>query len=174
MPGALNLPWSAVIEDGALQPAERLRPLFVGAGVDPERPIVTTCGSGVSAAILALALARLGAAWTSLSTMAHGANGGAGRILRWRRGGVTSPKGTLRDATRLLHSGTASEPLLRTVGPPIQKGSTVLLPNAAALYDETRPTYGRHGLASHEALIEALAVLEHATSVSSFHRASPP
>jgi cysteine-S-conjugate beta-lyase len=83
-------------------------------------------------------------------------------------GSVTSPKGTLRDATRLLHSGTASEPLLRTVGPPIQKGSTVLLPNAAALYDETRPTYGRHGLATHEALIEALAVLEHATSVSLF------
>jgi thiosulfate/3-mercaptopyruvate sulfurtransferase len=60
MPGALNLPWSAVIEDGALLPAERLRPLFEGAGIDPHAPIVTTCGSGVSAAILALALARLG------------------------------------------------------------------------------------------------------------------
>jgi cystathionine beta-lyase len=68
----------------------------------------------------------------------------------------------------LLHSGAASEPLLRTVGPPIQKGSTVLLPNAAALYDETRPTYGRQGLASHEALIEGLAALEHGTSVSLF------
>lgn len=74
----------------------------------------------------------------------------------------------MRDATRLLHTGAAAEPLLRTVGPPIQKGSTVLLPNAAALYDESRPTYGRHGLASHEALIEALAALEHATSVSLF------
>jgi thiosulfate/3-mercaptopyruvate sulfurtransferase len=60
MPGALNLPWSAVIEDGALLPAEQLRPLFEGAGIDPHAPIVTTCGSGVSAAILALALARLG------------------------------------------------------------------------------------------------------------------
>jgi thiosulfate/3-mercaptopyruvate sulfurtransferase len=60
MPGALNLPWSAAIEDGALLPAERLRPLFEGAGIDPHAPIVTTCGSGVSAAILALALARLG------------------------------------------------------------------------------------------------------------------
>ena len=83
-------------------------------------------------------------------------------------GGVTSPKGTLGDGTRLLHTGAPREPLLRTVGPPIQKGSTVLLPNAAALYDETRPTYGRHGLATHEALGEALAALEHATSVSLF------
>jgi thiosulfate/3-mercaptopyruvate sulfurtransferase len=60
MPGARNLPWSAVIENGALLPAERLRPLFERAGIDPAAPIVTTCGSGVSAAILALALARLG------------------------------------------------------------------------------------------------------------------
>jgi thiosulfate/3-mercaptopyruvate sulfurtransferase len=60
MPGALNLPWSAVIENGALLPADRLRPLFEAAGVDAGRPIVTTCGSGVSAAVLALALARLG------------------------------------------------------------------------------------------------------------------
>ena len=60
MPGALNLPWSAVVENGALLPAERLRPLFEGVGIDSGAPIVTTCGSGVSAAILALALARLG------------------------------------------------------------------------------------------------------------------
>ena len=74
----------------------------------------------------------------------------------------------MKDATRLLHVGVAAEPLLRTVGPPIQKGSTVLLPNAAALYDDTRPTYGRHGLASPEALTQALAALEHATAVALF------
>lgn len=60
MPGALNLPWSAVVEDGALLPAERLRRVFEAAGIDAEAPIVTTCGSGVSASVLALALARLG------------------------------------------------------------------------------------------------------------------
>jgi cystathionine beta-lyase len=79
-----------------------------------------------------------------------------------------APKGTPTDSTRLLHAGAPAQPLLRTVGPPIQKGSTVLLPNAAALYDDTRSTYGRHGLASHEALIGALAALEHATSVALF------
>lgn len=60
MPGALNLPWSAVVEDGALAPAERLRQVFEAAGIDAAAPIVTTCGSGVSASVLALALARLG------------------------------------------------------------------------------------------------------------------
>jgi thiosulfate/3-mercaptopyruvate sulfurtransferase len=60
MPGAFNLPSSAVIEDGALLPAGRLREAFHAARIDTRAPIVTTCGSGVSAAILALALARLG------------------------------------------------------------------------------------------------------------------
>lgn len=61
MPGALNLPWQALIaEDGRMRPAAELREAFEAAGVDLSAPIVTTCGSGVSAALLALALARLG------------------------------------------------------------------------------------------------------------------
>lgn len=61
MPGALNRPWSGVVgADGALLPPDALRKAFEEAGVDLDRPIVTTCGSGVSAAILALALAVLG------------------------------------------------------------------------------------------------------------------
>jgi cystathionine beta-lyase len=75
---------------------------------------------------------------------------------------------SLKDASRLLHAGQAPEALLRTVGPPIQKGSTVLLPNAAALYDDKQPTYGRTGLATHAALEQALAALEHATAVKLF------
>jgi cystathionine beta-lyase len=74
-----------------------------------------------------------------------------------------------REATRLIRAGAkAPTDLLRTVGPPIQKGSTVLVPNAAALYDESRPTYGRAGLAAHEALITALCELEGAASVKLF------
>jgi thiosulfate/3-mercaptopyruvate sulfurtransferase len=61
MPGALNAPWSGLAaDDGTLQPAAALRAAFEAAGVDLARPIVTTCGSGISAAILALALAVLG------------------------------------------------------------------------------------------------------------------
>jgi thiosulfate/3-mercaptopyruvate sulfurtransferase len=61
MPGARNVPWGALVNaDGTLKPADELRTAFEGAGVDVSGPIVTTCGSGVSAALLALALARLG------------------------------------------------------------------------------------------------------------------
>jgi cysteine-S-conjugate beta-lyase len=72
------------------------------------------------------------------------------------------------DATRLIRSGKAPAKLARTVGPPIQKGSTVLLPNAAALYDERQPTYGRAGLAAQDALTSALAELEGAAGVRLF------
>jgi thiosulfate/3-mercaptopyruvate sulfurtransferase len=60
MPGAVNLPWQEVVENGELLSTDRLREVFQTAGVDPRAPVITTCGSGVSAAILALALARLG------------------------------------------------------------------------------------------------------------------
>ena len=73
----------------------------------------------------------------------------------------------MTEETRLIHSGQAQTPLARTVGPPIQRGSTVLLPNAAALYDhESQVTYGRQGLAAQSALISALAELEHAAGVT--------
>jgi thiosulfate/3-mercaptopyruvate sulfurtransferase len=61
MPGALNVPWGGLINaDGTMKAGEELRAAFLAAGVDLDGPIVTTCGSGVSAALLALALARLG------------------------------------------------------------------------------------------------------------------
>lgn len=61
MPGAANLPWELVVaEDGTLRSADDLKAVFKGAGIDLARPIVTTCGSGVTASVLALALARLG------------------------------------------------------------------------------------------------------------------
>ena len=61
MPGALNLPFDEVVAEGRLLPADALERRFGAAGVDLARPIVTTCGSGVTASVLALALARLGA-----------------------------------------------------------------------------------------------------------------
>lgn len=61
MPGALNAPWGELVaDDGTLKPPAALAQAFARAGVDLARPIVTTCGSGVSAALLALALAVLG------------------------------------------------------------------------------------------------------------------
>ena len=61
MPGARNLPFDSLLEaDGRLKPAAELAPLFDAAKVDLNQPIVTTCGSGITASVVALALARLG------------------------------------------------------------------------------------------------------------------
>ena len=61
MPGARNVPWSGLIDaDGTMKAQDDLRAAFQAAGVDLDGAIVATCGSGVSAALLALALARLG------------------------------------------------------------------------------------------------------------------
>ncbi|MGA0600548.1 cystathionine beta-lyase [Caulobacter sp. KR2-114] len=74
-----------------------------------------------------------------------------------------------RDETRLIRAGMRSHGrLAKTVGPPIQKGSTVLLPDAASLYDERQTTYGRGGLAAQNALMDALAELEGAQAVRLF------
>jgi thiosulfate/3-mercaptopyruvate sulfurtransferase len=66
IPGSLNLPSTAVVENGRLMPRERLRQAFTAAGVDIDRPVIATCGSGVSAATLWLALDALGRAPTAL------------------------------------------------------------------------------------------------------------
>jgi cystathionine beta-lyase len=72
-----------------------------------------------------------------------------------------------REETRLIHAGEHSRPTVKTVGPAIQKGSTVLLPNAASLYDDANHlTYGRQGLSAQFALQAALAELENAQGVT--------
>ena len=61
VPGAQNLPWDHLVTpDGTLRDEAGLRAAFAAAGVDLERPIITMCGSGVTAAVISLALARLG------------------------------------------------------------------------------------------------------------------
>ena len=60
MPGALNLPSSALVADGKLKEPEALAAAFREAGVDIDKPLLTSCGSGVSAAILSAALETLG------------------------------------------------------------------------------------------------------------------
>ena len=61
MPGALNLPFGKVLEaDGTLKRGAALEAAFLEAGVDLNRPVITSCGSGVTAAILSLGLEVLG------------------------------------------------------------------------------------------------------------------
>ena len=61
MPGARNVPYAGLVTpSGELAGEQAIRAAFEAAGVDLARPIATTCGSGISAALLALALARIG------------------------------------------------------------------------------------------------------------------
>ncbi|MDI1366153.1 MAG: cystathionine beta-lyase [bacterium] len=68
--------------------------------------------------------------------------------------------------TRLIRTGASSALPARTVNPPIQRGSTVLMANAADLYDDSLVSYGITGLATPAALQTALAELEGATNVT--------
>lgn len=61
IPGSKNLPFGLLYAaDGTLKPVDELRAAFEAAGVDLSRPVITTCGSGVTAASLFLALERIG------------------------------------------------------------------------------------------------------------------
>jgi thiosulfate/3-mercaptopyruvate sulfurtransferase len=60
MPGALNVPSTAVVENGRLAPPEKIKQAFAAGGVDLEKPIITSCGSGVTAAPLWFALEAIG------------------------------------------------------------------------------------------------------------------
>lgn len=60
MPGSLNLPYAEIMSDGRLADEQTIRDALDRHGIDPARPIVTSCGSGVTAAILSLAFMRIG------------------------------------------------------------------------------------------------------------------
>jgi thiosulfate/3-mercaptopyruvate sulfurtransferase len=60
IPGSLNMPWREVVQSGEIKPKGEVECLFARAGLDLSRPVITTCGSGVTAAILLLALASVG------------------------------------------------------------------------------------------------------------------
>jgi thiosulfate/3-mercaptopyruvate sulfurtransferase len=60
MPGSLNLPFSQIVENGRLKDRAGLEQAMRDAGIDPARPVIATCGSGVSAALLGVALETVG------------------------------------------------------------------------------------------------------------------
>ena len=60
MPGAFSVPFTEIVENGRLASPERIAQAFKKAGVDPDKPVITSCGSGVTAAILTLGLDALG------------------------------------------------------------------------------------------------------------------
>lgn len=67
IPGSLNVPYNSLFApDGTFKPANELRAAFESAGVDLDRPITTTCGSGITASVLLFALHLIGTSDTAL------------------------------------------------------------------------------------------------------------
>jgi len=60
IPGSLNVPSGALVADGQLRSPEELRKIFAEAGVDLETQLITSCGSGITAAVVALGLEAVG------------------------------------------------------------------------------------------------------------------
>jgi thiosulfate/3-mercaptopyruvate sulfurtransferase len=56
MPGSISLPFTELVEDGRIKDADTLRAIFTAKGIDIAQPITTTCGSGVTAAVVLLGL----------------------------------------------------------------------------------------------------------------------
>jgi len=61
IPRSLNVPWNDLVANGALKPEAELRAVFARAGVKLDEPVVASCGSGVTAVVVILALTVLGA-----------------------------------------------------------------------------------------------------------------
>jgi thiosulfate/3-mercaptopyruvate sulfurtransferase len=61
IPGSLNVPYGKLVNaDGTLKSKSELERVFARAGVDLGKPVITSCGSGITASVLALALAEIG------------------------------------------------------------------------------------------------------------------
>jgi thiosulfate/3-mercaptopyruvate sulfurtransferase len=60
MPGSHNLPWRELVENSEIKSPQEVTAAFAAAGIDLNQPIMTTCGSGVTAAILLLGLKTIG------------------------------------------------------------------------------------------------------------------
>lgn len=66
IPGSLNVPWNTLVSDGRLSDNARLKTVFESAGVDLQKPVIASCGSGVTAVVLIAALTQLGHKQVSL------------------------------------------------------------------------------------------------------------
>ncbi|OAT16904.1 thiosulfate sulfurtransferase [Buttiauxella noackiae ATCC 51607] len=66
IPGAVNVPWGDLVENGQLKTTDELSEIFTRQGVSFDKPIIASCGSGVTAAVVVLALTTLGVNGVSL------------------------------------------------------------------------------------------------------------
>ena len=166
MPGAKSVPASELLGPGQVfLPADVLRARFAVAGVGADTAVVTSCGTGVSAAILSLGLELAGLKPARCMT-GLGRSGRGGAI---REGDVLSDGKKLGLATRLSHAGRAGTKVHGFVNLPVHRGSTVLYENMAqrrsflrSRFDQAL-SYGLNGSATHHALEDVIAEIEGGT-----------
>lgn len=84
IPGSINIPYGELLENGRFKSLEALRQTFSDKGVDINGPIITSCGSGVTAAVLAFGLLSLGAPQVKLYDGASERMGPAERQAAYR------------------------------------------------------------------------------------------
>ena len=82
MPGSFNVPFDRLLENGRLASRERIQAAFTSAGVDLDKPIITSCGSGVTAAILHLGARMRSVKNQRACTTVHGRNGARAPTFR--------------------------------------------------------------------------------------------
>jgi rhodanese-related sulfurtransferase len=144
IPGARNVPFGKLLnQDGTLKSAPELQRLFEQAGIDLNKPVVTSCGSGITASVLALGLAEIGHRRTSVydgSWSEWGAdqslpmkpvsNRNSARPARLE---MSKRPRKQKDETRLAHAGRDPSRQHGFVNTPIYRGSTVIFPTVARL-----------------------------------------
>ena len=179
MPGAANLPYGELLNpDGTMLDPAALRARFEAAGVEAERPVVTSCGSGVTACILTLGagarrLARGGRLRRLLDRMGLAARDPESDRLMpddappGKRKTPPSPQHGF--ATRMSHAGRPGTRVHGFVNPAIHRGSTVLYPDCASRIGAAKRrfdqylTYGTQGGPTHYALEDMMAEIEGGT-----------
>ena len=168
IPGSLNLPFGEVLEkDGTYKPAADLKAVFEEAGVDLTRPVITSCGSGVTASVLAFALHLAGHEGAALYD---------GSWQEWEADPDT-PKAQGVDlgedadlpstgGTLLTHAGRRPEWTGPVVNTPVWRASTHLYESEAQRKAATGSDkdgeffYGRRGAPTQWSLAQALTDLE--------------
>ncbi len=166
MPTAVNIAWSQLIEqDGQFRfvGIEEVKRLLVNASVDLDKPVIATCGSGVTAAIIAFQLERMGmhdwriydASWHEWGQRTDLPK----RSIRVERNGIGKQDSLLVRAGRNIHTSGSS------VNPPVVRASTFVFNtlddfHKAAAKPFDGPFYGRIGTPVTLAFEKAVAALE--------------
>jgi|GEM_PF-10879 len=163
MPGARNIPYGTLIgADGLFLPPDEIRKRFEDAGIDIDRPVITTCGSGVTAAVLSFGLALLGresrlydGSWTEWG----------GRTDTPVATGPEKPVTKKSQSTRIVTAGQDKKRNQGIVNTPVFHASTVLFPTMEDLRHAVKNRdsvlyYGRRGTPTTFTLCEALAEVE--------------